>query len=153
MLGMLIGALFAFRRFRAGTTDYSETLKFKEQLPSWVSPFESLVWITILLGMGAGMFATYIGLRRDMGLAREFTGATALYAVVGTMLVALPIAGLCANGVSWAIPPVRRANLKAMSGVEISLGSVNKGLLLFSAVSAPIGLVELGLALLEPWAR
>jgi hypothetical protein len=83
----------------------------------------------------------------------QVTGGAAVYAIVGSFLVAIPVGALGANGISWVAPPLRRANLATMLGSDVSFASANQRLVLFGAVSIPVGVIALAVAVFEPWAR
>jgi hypothetical protein len=84
-------------------------------------------------------------------LRHTLKGAPAFFFVIGMMMIVTPLMFLAANVVSWLIPPLRAANLKAMTGLQVSFWTMNRGLLLFGAVTIPLGLAFMALAAL--WRR
>jgi hypothetical protein len=153
MLGSQVVALQAFRRIRRKTSGFQEVRAYKGELPRWVVLFEKVTLYVLVLGFGASVFSAYVAVHAAARPGHPIAGATAIFAVLGAAMVAVPIAALGANGISWMLPPVRSANLHAMSGLHVSFAGMNKGLLLFGAVSVPLGCIELALAVVEPWAR
>lgn len=148
LLGILLLCLITFRQWRRRTCDYPEASKVKRRLPQGVRLIEKITLYAAVIVIGLGLlrlFASHHG--------TELSGAAGLYAAVGSFLIAVPVAALVANGVSWIVPPLRRANLAAMLGAKVSFASANRGLLLFAAVSVPIGMAVLMTAAAEPWAR
>jgi hypothetical protein len=89
--------------------------------------------------------------RSLFGPLPQLNGASAIYLAMALGLISLPLAGLGVNLVSWLTPWARSANKRAMDGLEVSLWSMNRGLLYFGAVSIPVGAVLLALALIAPW--
>ena len=153
MLGALLLALWIFRRLRRRTRDYSQGQAFKGKLPTWVRKLEQSMWMTLLLLLGGASLTVFSAAHRALTPGRPVEGACAVFSVVGVGLIALPLAMLGANVVSWLLPPVRAANLRAMEGLSVSFGALNRGLILFACVSVPLGVLDLVAATLEPWAR
>ncbi len=152
LLGVLLAALTRFRRLRRPTVDYQQSAVVQARLPKWVKLFESSMICAFVVASMIG--ATLLVCRFSPGLLREpngVTGASAIYFFVGTTSIAIPLSFLCANVVGWLIPPVREANLAAMDGTSVSYWSANRGLLLYSAVSMPLGLLLTFIAVLSPW--
>ncbi len=152
MLGALSLALLAFIRKRRRTADFADARAYKARLPAWVSLTERLLWYAMLAVVAAAGFRTFDLLHRALRPGHEIVGADAVYAVTGVGLIAVPVAMICANWVSWVIPPVRAANLQAMEGSSQSFASANRGLLQFGVVALPMGLIDLVIAVIEPWA-
>jgi hypothetical protein len=144
---LLIG-FFLFRRWRRRTADYQEMRDFKRRLSSPVSAIEKITLYLLLIAIVLVVFGIFAVHHRT-----QLAGATAVYASMGSALIASPVAALLANGVSWIVPSLRRANKLAMSGTGVSFASANRGLLLFAAVSVPLGLGALLIAHVQPWAR
>jgi len=152
LLVVLFGGLAIFRRVRGRTDDYRQTAVYKQRLPMWLGQFERAA-------LGLLLAATImIVLKADLGLRARFatgggatTGVAAIYFVLGLFMIALPVAMLGANLLSWLFPPARRANLKAMEGLSVSFWTLNRGLLLFSAATVPFGTLLLALSEVEPW--
>jgi hypothetical protein len=152
-LGLLLATALLFRRFRRRTADYHESRVAKGRLPSWVRVVERLVMYAAILGLGALVLVVFGNESRAEGGAHHLGGAAAIYIALGALLIAIPLGALLANLVSWLLPPLRRANEAAMSGTQVSFLSANRGLVLFGAVSVPIGLVAVVVAAIAPWAR
>jgi hypothetical protein len=153
MPGLLVLGLVVFMRIRRRTRDYAETRAFKGRLPPWVALVEQVNWLGLTLLLGAVVLRAFFLVHGTARPEPRVEGADAVYAVIGAGLIALPIAMLCANGISWITPPLRRANERAMSGLSVSFAQANRGLLLFGAISVPLGLIDLVIATIEPWAR
>jgi hypothetical protein len=113
---------------------------------------ERVNWYALTLLFGVVVFRAFFFAHETARPGHRIEGADAIYAVIGIALITLPIAMITANLVSWVVPPLRRANLEAMSGLPVSLRKFNRGLLLFGAVTIPLGLMDLAIAALEPWA-
>jgi hypothetical protein len=153
MLGLLLLALGVFRRLRRRTQSYSEGRTFKARLPPWVQTVEKVVWIAMLLLIGGVVLRSFWAAHGVVMPGHPVKGASAVFSVMGAGLIAVPLAMLGANAVSWLLPPVRAANLRAMDGLHVSFGDLNRGLVLFGCVSVPVGIIELVAAIFEPWAR
>ncbi|MCI3133787.1 hypothetical protein [Phenylobacterium aquaticum] len=147
-LGLLLLGIFWFRRLRSRTDDFRQTRDVKQRISSSVAIFEKVALYALALLVGGLLFRTFAIFHKG-----QVTGATAVYVVLGCSLVAIPVAALGANGISWVVPPLRRANQAAMSGSQVSFASANRGLLLVATASVPIGLIAIIVAGLEPWAR
>ena len=152
-LGALLGALLIFRRFRRRTASFAAARAAKSRLPSWVAAIEQLTWLALTILIGAGVFGAFLSVERATGVAGHLVGAAAVFAILGVGLIALPLAMLVANGISWLVPPLRAANLRAMAGTQISFRSANRGLLMAAFVTLPLGLVFLSVAALQPWSH
>ncbi len=148
LVGLLLLALLAFRRFRRGTDDYREMRIARQRLPSWAVAIEKLTLYVLLFATLGILFVAFTTSHQG-----PISGATTVYAAIGGFLIAFPVAALAANGVSWIVQPLRHANHLAMQDVRASFSSANHGLLLFAAVSVPIGIGAFVLAIYEPWAR
>ena len=153
MLGVLMLGLMIFMRLRRRTDDFAEVQIYKARLPGWVSLTERAFWWALLFGLGTGSFRAFSAVHAITRPGRQVEGADAAFAVVGAGLFVLPAAMLGANAISWLIPPMRSANLHAMAGSNQSFAKANRGLLLAGAVMWPIGLIDLAIAVTEPWAR
>jgi hypothetical protein len=147
-LGLLLLASLLFMRLRRRTEDFTQMRGVKRRLSSWAGAFEKLSLYAVVLATGGAVFRVFAQFHKG-----QVTGATAVYAVIGAFLIAIPVGALGANGISWIVPPLRRANQAAMAGAEVSFSTANRGLFLFAAVSIPVGLIALAAAALEPWAR
>lgn len=148
LLAALLGASLAFIRLRRGTSDFKQMRGAKERMPSSVRAFEKLTLYALTLGTGGLVFHAFKLFHQG-----QVSGATAVYAVVGALLVAIPVGALSANGISWVVPPLRRANLAAMLGSDVTFASANRGLILFGSISIPVGVIALAVAVFEPWVR
>jgi len=153
MLGLLLLALWIFRRLRRRTQGYSARQTFKARLPQWIQGVEKAVWVAMLLLIGGVVLRSFWTAHGVVMPGHPVKGASAVFSVMGAGLIALPLAMLGANAVSWFLPPVRAANLRAMDGLNVSFGALNGGLILFGCVSIPVGVIELVVATFEPWAR
>ena len=153
MLGILLVGAVIFIRVRRRMQDFTEGRTFKVRLPLWVAIVERFNWYALTLVFGAAAFRAFSVAHEVARPRHRIEGADAVYAVTGVALIALPIAMICANGISWIVPPLRRANRNAMSGLEVSFAKLTRGLLLFGAVSIPLGLIDLAISATEPWAR
>ena len=152
MLGTLLLGGVVFMRLRRRTRDFQEGRSFKGRLPAWVMMIERVNWYALTLLFGLVAFRAFLIAHETARPGHRIEGADAIYAVIGIALIILPIAMISANLISWVVPPLRRANLEAMSGLHVSFAQFNRGLLLFGAVSIPLGLIDLAIAALEPWA-
>ena len=154
-MGLLVIAflvLTAFRRLRRRTDDYRQSAVFKKRLPFWLGQFEMISFGLLMAAVVLIVAKAVFSLRARFGVAGgATTGAAAIYLVLGLMLIAVPVAMLAANGVSWLFPPARRANLKAMEGLSVSFWTLNRGLMLFAAATVPFGALLLVVSALEPW--
>jgi hypothetical protein len=148
LLGLLLLLCVSFMRYRRRTDDFGQMRHAKQRLSPTVRTVEKLTLYALALVTGGAIFVAFTHVHSG-----QVTGATAVYATVGAFLVAIPVGGLGANGMSWFVPPLRRANLSAMSGSNVSFASANRGLVFFAAVSIPAGLIALTIAALEPWVR
>ena len=150
LLAVLFGALTVFRRFRRRTEDYRQAALFKRRLPLWVGQLETTI-LCLLLTPALMIVVRVVFVLRDRFGGGDMSGVAAIYFALGLLLGAVPIAMLGANVVSWLLPSVRRANLKAMEGLQVSFWSLNRGLLWFAAATVPLGAALLALAILSPW--
>ncbi len=157
MIGLpaiLLVALQIFKRRRRGTADFRASAEFKAKLPSWVKQFETLTFAAFRVGFVFGvawLFFQVVAPPEAAAHARQ--GAGGVYFAMGTMLIAIPLAMLCANLLSWLVPAVKTANIRAMRGLPVSFWGANRGLLQFGAASIPTGFALLVLAALAPWGR
>ena len=151
MLGILFLGLETFKRFRRRTRNFTEVRKFKGELPYWTKTVESFNWLVLSLLFGAIVFRLFAMAHAALHPERRIEGAAAIYGVIGTFLIVVPLALLGANFISWIVPPLRRANINAMTGLDISFNASNRGLLQFGAVSIPLGALLLIFATMEPW--
>jgi hypothetical protein len=154
-IGLLVVGLLmlgAFRRVRRRTDDYRQSALLKQRLPLWVGQFETTAFCLLMAPALMIVVNAFFALRAGFGVADgAMTGVSVIYFALGLILIAVPLALLAANVVSWLFPPARRANLKAMEGLSVSFWTSNRGLLLFGAVSAPFGAALLVLSVLAPW--
>ena len=153
MLGLCLAGLTVFMRLRRRTDDYADVRTYKARLPAWASVTERVFCWALIIGLGAAVFRAFLAIHAITRPGRDVEGADAAFAVMGAGLLALPMAMLLANGISWLIPPMRSANLQAMGGLNQSFAKFNRGLVIASAVMWPIGLVDLAIAAMEPWTR
>lgn len=153
MLGMLLLGLMIFMRIPRKTRDFAENRTFKGRLPAWVAVIERVNWYGLTLLFGAAAFRAFEVVHEAARPGHRIEGADAVYSIAGVALIALPIAMICANAISWIVPPLRKANTDAMDGLHVSFAKFNQGLLLVGAVSIPLGLIDLAIAATEPWTR
>ena len=111
------------------------------------------VWVAGLLLIGGAVLRGFWSAHSVVMPGHPDKGATVVFSLAGAALIALPLSMLAANCVSWILPPVRAANLRAMDGLNVSFGDLNRGLILFACVSVPVGVADLVVAVFEPWAR
>jgi hypothetical protein len=149
----LVGAIVAlllYARRRKRTADYAKGRAFKAALPSWVSSLELLValgWAS-LFAIGAWKACVLFAGPPSPG---PITSPGPVFVIVGIGVIILPLALLCANVVSWIVPPLRDANLRAFRGNGVSFRSLNQGLIKGALVSAVAGLILIGIAVIRPW--
>jgi hypothetical protein len=149
---LLLGCVI-FMRIRRRTADFAEVQTYKGRLPAWLPPAEAIIMCVALVVIMVAVYRIFYGVHASLRPGRDIRGVDAVYATVGVGLIAIPAAALLANLVSWLAPPMRAANLRAMAGLDQSFAKTNRGLLLAGAVMLPIGLVDLAIAVIEPWAR
>jgi len=152
-LFVLLGlALWVFRRLRRPTDDFQQSMVARERLAPWARQFEVLVFAALTTGSAIGAaFIFFRVLCPILHVHPMLTGASALYFATGCGLAVIPGSLLASNILLWLIPPVRLANLKATEGLKVSFWTANRGLLLASAVTVPLGLVLLAMCLQPPW--
>jgi hypothetical protein len=148
LLGLLVAVNQVFLRLRRRASDFWQMREVKQRLPPSVRGVEKLVLYALALLPGVAVFKAFASIHKG-----EIAGASLVYAVVGSVLVSLPLACFGVNGFIWAVPQLRRANQTAMSGTQVSLASAKRGLLFFAAASIPAGLIILALAVIAPWGR
>ena len=153
LLGAVLFALMIFRRYRSRTQSFADGQTFKTRLPLWVQGVERVLWWALLLLFAGGVYKGFLTLHGVFTPGRSVQGVSAVFSVVGTGAVALPIAMLAANMISWLVPPIRAANARAMDGLSVTFADVNKGLFLFGCASVPLGLLALFAATFEPWSK
>lgn len=147
LLGLLLLGFLLFRRIRRGTKDFHESREARQHLAPWARAAEQVLLVALL-----AVFTTMVFLAFPTFHAGRVEGATAVFLVMGAVLIAFPLGALAANAISWLTPPLRRANLASMSGTQVSFASANRGLLISGAVMAPVGAILVTVAALEPWA-
>ena len=145
-----IVALYLFARKRQKTVDYAEGQAFKAALPSWVGTIERLVALAwgSLFAVCAWKICVSLGGRPPPG---PISSPGPIYIILGIGAIILPLAFLCANVVSWIVPPLRNANQRAFRGKGLSFKTMNQGLIRFASVSALAGFVLIGIAATKPW--
>ena len=150
-LGLLLGGLLIFKRFRRRTRDFAEAQAVKGRLPAWVGLVERINWFALTILIGAGLFQIFAAIHGGASRSHRIEGSVAGLVVIGVGLIAVPFAMVISNWISWIVPPLRAANLRAMTGPQVSFGRANLGLVQFASVSIPVGLVLLWMAVAEPW--
>ena len=152
LLALLVAAMTMIRRFRSPTIDFQHSAMVKARLPLWVKLFELLTLSAFAVASMIGVMLLISRLSPELlPGTHAVAGVSAVYFGVGTALIGIPFGALWANVVSWLTPPVRVANLAAMDGLSVSFWSANRGLLLFAAMSLPLGLLVMFIAKLSPW--
>jgi hypothetical protein len=143
-------ALLLFMRKRRRTVDYAEGQAFKAALPWWVGTIERFVVLGwgCLFSIAAWKIAVLVSGPPPPG---PITSPGPIYVVLGIGAIILPLAFLCANAVSWIVPPLRNANERAFRGKDLSFKTINQGLIKFGLVSALAGLALVGIAAAKPW--
>lgn len=148
--GALLVLLLAFTQYRQKTEDYTEAQAFKTALAGWVGLIERIVALAWAFAWGVSIWKLY-SLFLGHSPAGDSSTAGKLFVVVGIGIIIVPLALLCANAVSWAIPPLRHANQRAFRGKNVSFGSLNLGLIKGALVSLPVGVAALIVAAIRPW--
>jgi len=146
-----LAALLLFMRKRQRTVDYAEGQAFKAALPWWVGTIERLVALAsgCLFAVGAWKICILVaGAPPSTG---PINSPGPIYVILGIGAIILPLALLCANGVSWIVPPLRNANQRAFRGKGLSFKTINRGLIKFASISALAGLALIGVAAIQPW--
>jgi hypothetical protein len=150
-IGLLLVGFLLFSAHRRRTAYFHESRAFKARLPRAVARVERFAFYISTLTIAAVVFAGFSAIFSGSGSARKIAGATAVYACIGAWLIAAPVGALLANLVSATVPSLRSANLSAMAGTRVSFATANRGLLIFSAVTIPLGVIALTLGIVEPW--
>ena len=143
-----IGALLLFARKRQRTADYADGKAFKAALPWWVGTVERLVALATLFAVGAWKVCVLLAGAPPQG---PITSPGPVYVIVGIGAIILPLSLLCANVVTWLVPPLRDANQRAFRGNGVSFRSLNEALIKGAFVSALAGLILIGIAIIKPW--
>ncbi len=148
LIAVMYGCLAAFRRRRRQTGQRQTWQQFKSSLPAWVRSAESTILIVVWGGL---ILIVFLGALRTLG-ASHFKHAVSQIALVLAITVGTrPLAALLANFISWAVPPIRRANEIAMAAHSgLSLRRTNAELTGFAIVAAPFSLALALLAYLRP---
>ncbi len=146
-------ALLLFSRKRQKTLDYSEEQAFKAALPWWVGTTERLVAIAWAYALAVSTWRIYSLILGHSPAAVSSTTADKVFVVLGIGFIIIPSALLCANAISWIVPPLRRANEQAFRGKDVSFRSLNVGLMKGALVSVAAGLLALVIAAIQPWSR
>jgi hypothetical protein len=147
----VFAALLVFKRKRDRTADYGEVQAFQAALPWWVGTAELLVALVWGGLFSVGVWKIYSRVWGEYPLPDVITSPGPIYVMLGLGAIILPLALLCANTVSWVIPPLRTANRRAFRGKKVSFSSMNLGLVKFAFVSVPTGLLALLVAAIQPW--
>jgi hypothetical protein len=132
-----------------------ERALFKKRLPNWVNTIEGLILLVLLILISVGLFFGSFTLHHIMHSNTEWGHASDIASgllVVPSLFISFPIAMLIANVISWLIPPVKKANELAMTGLPAaSYAQLNRGLLLLLAWFAPLCLAATLLGVIDPW--
>jgi hypothetical protein len=143
-------ALLLFARKRRRTADYAKGRAFKAALPWWVGTIERLVALACASVFAVGAWKVCVVLAGPPS-PDPITSPGPFYVIVGIGAIILPLALLCANVVSWIVPPLRSANERAFRGNGASFRSLNQGLIKGALASASAGLILIGVAAIKPW--
>lgn len=142
------------RHYRRKTVGYANHQAFKASLPQWVKQLEFYVFAIALTGYVLSGVIGVFGLYHALHPRAPAAGLAVVLLTFAVMVPAVVLAMLTSNLVSWMIPAARAANLRAMAGIDnISFGSLNRGLLIFGLILAPICAIQALIGLLEPWTR
>lgn len=146
-----MSALLLFMRKRQRTVDYAEGQAFKAALPPWVGAIERLVALAWAFLFAIGAWKVYILVSDAPPRPGPINSPGPIYVILGIGAIILPLSLLCANGVSWIVPPLRNANRRAFRGKGLSFKTLNQGLIKFALVSATAGFALIGVAAVQPW--
>jgi hypothetical protein len=123
---------WSFRKFMAGYLAWRrrspsgrEWQDYKAKLPAWVKQIELAMWASIWLAL------IFLWLRSARLWHAQPLNDTrfGVYLFAG-LFGLLPPAMLLANLISYAVPPLRRANLQSFEGFQTtSFAAANRGLL------------------------
>jgi hypothetical protein len=147
--------LLRYLRYRRRTVAGQEWQEYKARLPGWVKQtemvFQVFFWLTITFLFIVGSLAAHNAVRTNGDRPGGLSFGLILFS---SLFAALVPAFILANGVSWLIPPMRKANLLAFEGLQTaSYRTATMGLAKFGSILLPIcGAVSL-FAIFEPWAR
>jgi hypothetical protein len=144
-------ALLLFARKRQKTLEYSEEQAFKAELPWWVGTIERLVAIAWEYVLAVSTWRIYSLILGHSPAAVSSTTADKVFVVLGIGLIIIPLALLCANAVSWIVPPLRHTNEQAFRSKNVSFRSLNIGLMKGALVSVGAGILFLSVAAFQPW--
>jgi len=150
--GVLLVLLLVVTQYRQKTEDYADGQAFKAALPWWVGFVEQIVALAWGFAWAVSIWKLY-SLLLGRSPAGSSSVAEEVFVVLGIGLIIVPLALLCANAVSWVVPPLRHANQRAFRGTHVSFGSLNMGLIKGALVSLPVGIAALVVAAIQPWAN
>lgn len=154
VLGVWTLGLWLLRHVRRGTSDYARHQKFKSALPQWVKWLEFYSFALALAGYVILGTAGVFRLQAALNPGRQASDLSMVMIVLAIIIPAIVLAMLTTNLASWLIPAARKANIQAMSEAgDISLASLNRGLLAFAMIVVPICLIQGAVGIFEPWAR
>jgi len=149
-----LGLALVFRRLRRNTVGKAERDQFRSRLPPWVTGLELLNVVVILAGLSLAAFSVLFRLHATFHGSTPATGLTIMLIGVACAIGLMPPAMILANLLSWVIPPLRMANELANAGLPTtSFTGANKGLLVASAILAPLCILQAALGVVEPWAH
>src|SRR5262245_24815618 len=148
LMAVMYGCLAAFRRRRSETGQRQAWAQFKSSLPAWVRSVESTTLIVIWGGLTLILFT---GAMRTLGASYFKHDLSQITLVLAVAVGTWPPAALIANFISWAVPPIRRANEAAMATHSgLSLRRANTELASAAVVAAFFSLALALLAYLRP---
>jgi len=150
LIPVLAGLLF-FMKKRQKTVDYAEGQAFKVALPWWVSTIERLVVAALLTLFAVIASKIYFSVSADSPSPAPISSPGPVYVILGGVAIILPLTLLCANVVSWIVPPLRSANQRAFRSNGLSFKTMNVGLIRAALVSGLFGLALIGIAAIKPW--
>lgn len=150
-IALLAIAAISLRRFHAYRRTlpiFAEWQVFKSRIPRYVRFTEMVLQIIAWVFMWLVLVMASLVLRyRFHPNASDTPALIVLACAIG----AYPVAMLLANAVALAIPPLRRANVRAMAGLtHASLGRAMKELAMMAIVVMPVCAIAAVLGALEP---
>src|SRR5579864_5409617 len=119
-----LAALLLFMRKRQRTVDYAEVQAFKAALPWWVGTIERFVALGWGCLFSVGAWKIYVLVSGGPPPPGPIASPGPVYVVLGIGAIILPLALLCANVVSWIVPPLRNANERAFRGKGLSFKTI-----------------------------
>ena len=133
--------LLRYRAWRRRSLRGREWQDYKAKLPTWVKQVEMVLWVSLWLGL-MFLWMQAARLLHAPPLNDTRSGVFLFAGLFGL----LPVAMLLANLISYAVPPLRRANLDSFEGFQTtSFTAANRSLLKVGAfITLPALLVAAG---------